>query len=90
MGFTIIYVIVNSQMLFRGLHVPADLLGVAVLLAEDAAAVLLHIQPQLAGLLLSLAEAGAEVAVQKRNTVLRGHLLGGLTQQLMVLVWADK
>ena len=45
-------------MLFWGLHVPADLLGVAVLFAEHAAAVLLHIQPQLAGLLLSLAEAG--------------------------------
>ena len=42
-GFTIIYVIVNLQMLFRVLHIPADLLGVAVLLAEDAAAVLLHI-----------------------------------------------
>ena len=42
-GFTIIYVIVNLQMLFRVLHIPADLLGVAVLLAEDAAAILLHI-----------------------------------------------
>ena len=77
-GFTIMYVIVNLQMLFRVLHIPADLLGVAVLFAEHAAAVLLHIQPQLAGLLLPLAEAGAEVAVQKRNTVLRGHLLGDL------------
>ena len=44
-GFTIMYVIVNLQMLFRVLHILADLLGVAVLFAEDAAAVLLHIQP---------------------------------------------
>ena len=42
-GFTIMYVIVNLQMLFRVLHVPADLLGVAVLFAEHAAAILLHI-----------------------------------------------
>ena len=42
-GFTIIYVIVNLQMLFRVLHIPADLLGVAVLFAEHAAAILLHI-----------------------------------------------
>ena len=42
-GFSIMYVIVNLQMLFRVLHIPADLLGVAVLLAEDAAAILLHI-----------------------------------------------
>ena len=42
-GFTIMYIIVNLQMLFRDLHVPADLLGVAVRIAEDAAAILLHI-----------------------------------------------
>ena len=42
-GFSIMYVIVNLQMLFRVLHIPADLLGVAVLFAEHAAAILLHI-----------------------------------------------
>ena len=77
-------------MLQRFFQIPLDLLLIPLLLAEHAAAVFLHVKAQLTGLLLSLAETGTKITVQECHTVLRGHLLGGLTQQLMVLVWADK
>ena len=77
-------------MLLRYLHIPGELLGVAFLLAEHAAAVFLHIQPQLTRLLLSLTEAGAEVAIQEGDAVPGGGSLGGLAQQVVVLVGADE
>ena len=65
-------------------------LAIAVLLGENAAAVVLHIQSQLARLVLSLAETGRKIAVQILDAVLFGHLLADLTHQLMILIRTDE
>ena len=76
----------STNMLQRFLLIPPDLLLIALLLAEHAAAVFLHVEAQLPGLLLSGPEAGTEVAVQKPHAVAPGHLLRDLRHALMLLV----
>ena len=56
--------------LFRKLlPVAPDLLFIAVLLREDTAAVLLHIEPQLPGPLVPRPEVGTEVPVEERYAI---------------------
>ena len=55
----------------RFLPVPGNLLCIAFLLAEDAAAVFLHVKAQFPGLLLPIPEAGAEIPVQEGNAQCR-------------------
>ena len=77
-------------MLQRFLLIPLDLLLITLLLAEHAAAVFLHVEAQLPGLLLSRPEAGTEVTVQEPHAVAPGHLLRDPRHALMLLVGADK
>ena len=72
------------------LPVPLDLLGVALLLGEDAAAVFLHVEPQRPGLALPLAEAGAEVPVEKGHAVACRQGLRRPADAVVVLVGADQ
>lgn len=65
-------------------------LAIAVLLGENTAAVILHVQAKLTRLILSFAEARRKVAVQILDTVFFGHLFADLTHQLVILVRADK
>ena len=65
-------------------------LAIAVLLGENTAAVILHVQAKLTRLILSLAEARRKVAVQILDTVFFGHLLTDLAHQLVILVRADE
>ena len=64
--------------------------AVAILLGKDAAAVILHIHAEFTRLVLSLAEAGREIAVQIGNAVFCGGLLCDLPHQLVVLIRADE
>ena len=64
--------------------------AVAVLLGEDAAAVFLHIEAELAGFGLPLAEANAKVAVEKLHAVEVGGTLAGLDELLVLLVGRDE
>ena len=65
-------------------------LAIAVLLGENTAAVILHVQAKLTRLILSFAETRRKVAVQILHTVFFGHLFADLTHQLVILVRADK
>ncbi len=70
--------------------ISCDLPGIPVLLGEHAAAVFLHIESQLPGLGLPLAEAGAEVPVEEGHAVLRPHGLRRPADALVVLVGTDQ
>ena len=70
--------------------VPLDLLGVPVLLGEDTAAVLLHIEAQLPGLGLPLPEAGAEIPVEEPHAIACRERLSRPADALVVLVGADQ
>ena len=69
---------------------PLAWLEVALLLGEDAAAVFMHIKPQLAGALLPGAEERPEVAVEKPDMELVGGAFGNLAHQLVLLIRADE
>ena len=66
------------------------MLGVAILLAEHAAAVFLHIKPQRTRLLLSVLKNRPEIAIEKFHAEFLRSRLGGAPQQLMVLIGADE
>ena len=63
---------------------------VAVLLAENAAAVLLHIQLCLPGLFLSLLESHTEIPVEELNTILFCQPFADLPDQFMLLIGAHQ
>ena len=75
-----------SSLFRKLLLVPVDLLLIAVLLGKDAAAVLLHIESQLPGPLVSCPEVGPEVPVEKLHAVLLGILLRRSLDALVVLI----
>ena len=66
--------------------ITGDLFSVAILFGENAAAVFLHIKPELAGFGLPFAEASAEVAVEEIDAVEIGGTLTDFDKLIVLLV----
>ena len=59
---------------------------VAVFFGKDATAVFLHVEAELAGFILPLAEADAEIAVDKFRARLGGEMLADFFDFFMLLI----
>ena len=79
-----------NHVLQRLLHITGDLLCIAVFLAENTAAVLLHIKPQFTSLLLACAKARTEVPIQKSHAPFLRSLTGDVCHALVLLIGADE
>ena len=56
------------------------LFQVTFLFAEDASAILLHVQPEFPGLLLTFSETGAEITVNETGSKFLCRFFSGLSQ----------
>ena len=71
---------------FATREISCDLFAIAVFLREDAAAVFLHIEAEVAGFRLAFAEADAEIAVEEFDTGDGGEIFADFDELLVLLV----
>lgn len=71
---------------FATCKISCDLFTIAVLLREDAAAIFLHIEAEVAGFRLAFPEADAKIAVEEFDAGEGGEIFADFDELLVLLV----